>query len=291
MTSVTERYLAWDTSSVTGVISAFEITNGELREVVSWSLSLDTSRHSERLLWSIDTVLQSAGWTINDIKGIAVGVGPGSFTGLRIGIATARMLAKTLGIPVIPISSLALLARGVVDHFNVVSDWASKEKKSIESILILACTDATKGEWFTLSGNLKSVRDCISFADGDLPGIWGRGVIEGVLTPDEVIEHAKKHLKKAGASARWIAVGSSVKRYEEVFKQLPVKSRVKVENPALHQVQVSSISRLAFEAIQQGLLRESDTLKPRYLRASEAEVKLQKGLLKPNPVHHRGGVA
>ena len=291
MTSTTSRYLAWDTSSVTGVISAFEIANGELREVVSWSLSLETSRHSERLLWSIDTVLQSAGWTIDDIQGIAVGVGPGSFTGIRIGVATARILAKSLNIPVIPLSSLALLARGVVDYLNVAKEWNSKEKKAIDSILILACTDATKGEWFTLSGPLRTVRDCITFADGDLPGIWGRGVTEGVLTPDDVLEHAKKALKKMGTSARFVAVGQSVKRYEDVWKKLPARSRVKVDHPSLHQVQVSSLSRLAFEAIQQGLKRESDTLRPRYLRASEAEVKLQKGLLAPSPVHHRGGVA
>ena len=60
-----KKYLAWDTSSATGLVCAFEIKGNELREVVSWSLSLETSRHSERLLWSIDTVLQGAGWKID----------------------------------------------------------------------------------------------------------------------------------------------------------------------------------------------------------------------------------
>ncbi|MBC7396830.1 MAG: hypothetical protein H7333_05245, partial [Bdellovibrionales bacterium] len=61
-----KRYLAWDTSSATGLVCAFEIRGNELKQVASWSLSLETSRHSERLLWSIDTVLQSAGWKIHD---------------------------------------------------------------------------------------------------------------------------------------------------------------------------------------------------------------------------------
>ena len=291
MAEKSERYLAWDTSSVSGVIAAFEVTGTELREVVSWSLSLETSRHSERLLWSIDTVLQSAGWKLEDLSGIAVGVGPGSFTGLRIGIATARILAKSLNIPVIPLSSLALLARGAVNALLSIEDFDSKQKKAADSVLIIACTDATKGEWFTLMGNAKSVRDCISFADGDLPGIWGRGVTEGVLTPDDLVAEIEKQLEKKDSSIRWLAVGQSVKRYEEVWKKLPVKSRIQFENESLHHVQAFSLIRLSFEAIQQGLKRDASTLKPRYLRASEAEVKLQKGLLKINPVHHRGGVA
>ena len=274
------RFLAWDTSSITGVVSAFEIEGTKLREVVSWSLSLETSRHSERLLWSIDTVLQSAGWKLKDISGIAVGVGPGSFTGLRIGVTTARMLASTLNIPVTPISSLALLAQNAVAVLP-----------SLDKTLIIACTDAAKGEWFTLFGNAKSGRDCVTFAESDHPGVWGRGVLEAVMPPDEVFEKAKAHLKKLGDEAKWIAVGQSIERYADLWKTLPQKQRISDFPENCHQLNPQILTRLAFEAINQGIQRPASTLKPRYLRDSEAEVKLRKGLLKPNPLLHRGGIA
>lgn len=291
MSEKTERYLAWDTSTITGVIAAFEITGNVLREVVSWSLSLETSRHSERLLWSIDTVLQSAGWELESLSGIAVGVGPGSFTGIRIGVATARILSRSLSIPIIPLSSLAILSRGAIESLRLIKEWDSKEKKSVDSILVVACTDATKGEWITLMGQAKAVRECITFSEGDLPGIWGRSVVEAVFTPEVLFEQIKNQLKKMGEGAQYLALGQSVLRYPELWDALPKKSKVELESTELHHVQVSSLIRVSFEAIQQGLKRESSQLRPRYLRASEAEVKLSKGLLKVNLTSHRGGVA
>lgn len=278
--SEAKRFLAWDTSSVTGVVSAFELHGSELREVVSWSLSLETSRHSERLLWSVDTVLQSAGWKLKDISGIAVGIGPGSFTGIRIGVTTARMLASTLSIPVIPLSSLALLSRNAVNALP-----------SLEKTLVIACTDATKGEWFTLFGKAKAVRDCVTFAEGDAPGVWGRGVGEEVLPPNEIMERVKKDLQKMGDESKWIAIGQSVERYPDLWKELPQKFRVKELPDGIHKISPQVLARVAAEAIQQGIVRNASSLKPRYLRDSEAEVKLRKGLLRVNPLLHRGGTA
>lgn len=69
-------------------------------------------RHSQVLLGEIErSVEQAGGWA--RIERIAVGVGPGSFTGLRIGISTARALAQAREIPIAPVGSLAALARGI----------------------------------------------------------------------------------------------------------------------------------------------------------------------------------
>ena len=70
-------------------------------------------RHSGRLLALVEAALAEAGGTWEDVEVIAVGVGPGGFTGLRIGIATARALAQGNGIPVAGVSSLHALARNV----------------------------------------------------------------------------------------------------------------------------------------------------------------------------------
>ncbi|HEY6770996.1 MAG TPA: tRNA (adenosine(37)-N6)-threonylcarbamoyltransferase complex dimerization subunit type 1 TsaB [Solirubrobacterales bacterium] len=69
-------------------------------------------RHSEVLLAEIERAVEAAGgWP--RIDRIAVGIGPGSFTGLRIGIATARALAQARGLPLAPVGSLTALARGI----------------------------------------------------------------------------------------------------------------------------------------------------------------------------------
>jgi tRNA threonylcarbamoyladenosine biosynthesis protein TsaB len=68
--------------------------------------------HASRLLPLVERALEEAGVTWDDVERIAVGVGPGGFTGLRIGIATARALAQARGLPLVPVSSLAALAAG-----------------------------------------------------------------------------------------------------------------------------------------------------------------------------------
>ena len=69
--------------------------------------------HARELMPSVARVLREANLTYADLDTIAVGVGPGTFTGLRIGVATARALAQAEQIPVHPVSSLAALARGI----------------------------------------------------------------------------------------------------------------------------------------------------------------------------------
>jgi tRNA threonylcarbamoyladenosine biosynthesis protein TsaB len=86
--------------------------------------------HARELMPAIVEVMDQAQARFGDLEAIAVGVGPGSFTGLRIGIATARTLAAANGLPLRPVSSLAALAAG------------------IESELALALIDAKRGELF-----------------------------------------------------------------------------------------------------------------------------------------------
>jgi tRNA threonylcarbamoyladenosine biosynthesis protein TsaB len=73
-------------------------------------------RHGEELLQRIDELLAEAGVARGDLSGVVVGTGPGSFTGLRIGLATAKTIAYSLGIPLVGISStLALAAATTAD--------------------------------------------------------------------------------------------------------------------------------------------------------------------------------
>ena len=87
--------------------------------------------HANRLLAAAEEALARAGLGWDEVERIAVGVGPGSFTGLRIGIATARALAQARALPLVAVSSLEALARGAGD-----------------AGLVLAVLDARRGEAF-----------------------------------------------------------------------------------------------------------------------------------------------
>ena len=69
--------------------------------------------HASELMPAVAQVMERAGLGWDDLEAIAVGVGPGAFTGLRIGVTTARALAHAAGLPLRPVSSLAALAAGI----------------------------------------------------------------------------------------------------------------------------------------------------------------------------------
>ena len=69
--------------------------------------------HNERLAPAVHNLVRDADWNMVDLQGIAVSIGPGSFTGLRIGLAVAKSLAYTLEIPIVAVNTLDVLAHGV----------------------------------------------------------------------------------------------------------------------------------------------------------------------------------
>jgi tRNA threonylcarbamoyladenosine biosynthesis protein TsaB len=101
-----DRVLAIETSSPTASLALLE---GD--EVRAWRCNTEAHTHAERLLGLLGECMQSAGWQRTDLQKVCVGVGPGSFTGLRVGIALAQGLALGLGLPLVGVPSLAALAR------------------------------------------------------------------------------------------------------------------------------------------------------------------------------------
>jgi tRNA threonylcarbamoyl adenosine modification protein YeaZ len=89
------RLLAIDTSGTNALVALGE-RNGSLLAERRWQAGY---RHGEELLARIDEMLRTEGTSLADLGGIVVGTGPGAFTGLRVGLATAKALARGLGIP------------------------------------------------------------------------------------------------------------------------------------------------------------------------------------------------
>jgi len=104
--------LAFDTSTphCSVALTTGGIEDGEV--VASVSLGSGVT-HSRRLLGSIDRLMQQSALTLTDVSCVAVGLGPGSFTGLRIGMATAKGLVHGAGKKLIGISSLDAIAAAV----------------------------------------------------------------------------------------------------------------------------------------------------------------------------------
>jgi tRNA threonylcarbamoyladenosine biosynthesis protein TsaB len=99
------RVLAVETSSLAGGVA---LLDGE-RLVAEYLLDVSVT-HSERLMAAVERVLADACWTPRDLAGLAVAVGPGSFTGLRIAVSTVKGLALALEAPIAAVPTLDAMA-------------------------------------------------------------------------------------------------------------------------------------------------------------------------------------
>lgn len=120
--------LALDTATAAVTVA---LHDGE--RVVAGATRVDPMRHGELLAPLVTAVLSEAGAVRQDLTAVAVGVGPGPFTGLRVGLVTARMLGAVLEIPVYGVCTLDVLAVAAVDAgavtgpFLVATDARRKE--------------------------------------------------------------------------------------------------------------------------------------------------------------------
>lgn len=107
--------LGFDTSTAASTAAVLLDDGGAFEILPPPGRLHDRPAHATELLPAVHEAMERAGVGFGDLAAIAVGLGPGTFTGLRIGVATARALAKANGLPVRGVSSLASLAAGMPD--------------------------------------------------------------------------------------------------------------------------------------------------------------------------------
>lgn len=107
------RIVALDTSSRRGSVALLEGSTQLDVQVRAYQRHDTENEHAERMLGLLEQALRDAGWSKTDIEKVVVGVGPGSFTGVRIGIAVAQGLMLGLGVPGVGVGSMAALAAGL----------------------------------------------------------------------------------------------------------------------------------------------------------------------------------
>jgi len=119
--------LAFDTAT-----PAVTVALHDGQRVLAETVTVDARRHGELLAPSIAKVVADAGAEPGDLTAIAAGVGPGPYTGLRVGVVTARVFGRTLAVPVYGVCTLDVLARAAAPaaagrEFLAVTDARRKE--------------------------------------------------------------------------------------------------------------------------------------------------------------------
>jgi tRNA threonylcarbamoyladenosine biosynthesis protein TsaB len=126
------KILAADTSTMSGSLALLDDEN----LTAEWTLR-SAQTHNRRLLKSIDSLLREAGWDLETVDAFAVAGGPGSFTGLRIGMSTMKVLAWTTGKLYASISSLDALALPFCFSANPVCALLDARKSEVYCALYL----------------------------------------------------------------------------------------------------------------------------------------------------------
>jgi len=193
-----------------------------------------SGRHAESISPQIAFIKEQAGINYSELGAIAVDIGPGLFTGLRVGIATAISIAHALTLPVIGISSLDLLA--------FPARWTSR--------LIVSAMDARRGELFTalfrrVPGGIQRVRDA------------------NVCTAEDLAAEIQTFDEPS------LLVGDGALRYAEVFESL---GRVELAEQGLAHPSARAMVQLAHaRAMREEFVQPWD-LEPIYLRKPDAEI-------------------
>ncbi len=134
--------LAFDTATAGCAVCVLLADGQALEERPDPARLFTQPAHTRELLPAVARVLDAAAIGFGDLTGVAVGVGPGAFTGLRIGVATARAIASARDVALTPVSSLAALAKTAVD--GLPAGAGQNDPPSA----VLAVNDARRREFF-----------------------------------------------------------------------------------------------------------------------------------------------
>jgi tRNA threonylcarbamoyladenosine biosynthesis protein TsaB len=189
--------------------------------------------HAERLAPAISNLLDETGVELAEVGVIAVDVGPGLFTGIRVGVATAKSLGQGLGVQVIAVSSLELLAWMAID-----AGWRGS---------VCSVVDARRGEVFV--GSFDQSRECLSTT---------------LLKPHELSRYFESLERPL------LAVGNGVLRYRD---ELDSRTDLSIAGDALASPSATALVSIATEMVGSGIApSEPNAISALYMRDADAKV-------------------
>jgi len=204
--------------------------------------------HSETLMPMVDQVLRESEIGVQDLDAIAVTIGPGSFTGLRIGLAAAKGLSLASGKPLIGVSTLDVLAHNI----------------AFSDSLICPLLDARKQEVYT--------------AFYDSSGIYPlRLTADMACSPEELVNRVQAQAE-ASARKKVVLLGDGFNPYAQFFQDA-LQECLQVPPAHLLLPRAAALGSLAWLRAGERDFDDAFTLRPVYVRLSEAEYRLGKGEL------------
>lgn len=241
------RVLGLDTATSATVVGLLELA-ADGRELTAVERRDDPPprtrpRHTTALLALAVDVLDEVGIGWDQLDLLAVGTGPGTFTGLRIGISTARALARARDLPIVGVSTLRSLAAAAVAAAQA------------QDRLALAVLDARRGEVFAAG-----------WVDPGAP--YQPLIVPAAVAPERLAAGL------AETDERWLAVGDGAVAFRQVLERSG--ARVPDDGAALHRASALTHCRLATDLSPQN----PNDVRPEYLRRPDAELTLRAGASK-----------
>ena len=228
--------LALDNSGMCGSVAL--VSQGLC--LAEYSLS-STTTHSRRLLATVHQIMEETGLTWERLAAFAVSAGPGSFTGLRIGLTTAKGLVMATGHPLIAVSSTTTLACQL--------PWTEK--------LICPLIDARKHEVYT------------AFYRCDHNGIPRRTSNIVAITPEELVLQIEEEV---------IFLGDGGLIYQDLLRER-LGERASFASPEIFFMRAAALGRCALDKWSRQEFLDPASAIPDYVRPSEAEIGLKTGAL------------
>lgn len=204
--------------------------------IAEYTLNVEAT-YAERLMPAVDRVLQDARLTIREVEGLAVSIGPGSFTGLRIGLGTVKGVALATGKPVVGVPTLHALAWGL----------------PYCRYPVCPILDARKEEVYTA---------LFEYRGAELVCLME----ESVLGPEELVQRIQQPTLFVGDG--WRVYGAFLR---EILGDLAIPP------PTSRGASPAAVADLGRRRLLQGEQDAAEALVPRYIRPSEAELKRRKG--------------
>ncbi len=223
--------------SSTPVASVALVEDGCLRGEITVNIGLT---HSEQLLPLIDDLLVQTKMKLQDVTGIAVASGPGSFTGLRIGMATAKGLAQGCQIQLTGVPTLLALAYTVAGCNGLVSPVLNARKQEVYATL------------FRFGG--EKTEQLIPY-QAVCPQQWAK----------ELSSYAEPV----------VLVGDGTMVYADIWEEVLGKNAF-LPLPGVLQARAATVAWLGEKSLREKGAEDIHSLKPMYLRPSEAEARLKK---------------
>jgi tRNA threonylcarbamoyladenosine biosynthesis protein TsaB len=220
----------------------------ELGERITHGIKAD----SEILFNSLDFLLNEHDIDLNEIDGISVSIGPGSFTGLRVGLALAKGLAQVRGCPLVAVPTLDALAE------------EANPKSQIPNPKLNICPvlDARKREVYGAM-----YREKEGLARGSL-NMMERVSDYRVLSPGRLFDEIESESKK---DEEFLFIGTGVEVYRDlIVDHFGVKAHFLTPNP-LSPAPVK-VAALGLQSLKRGEVEDVNYLEPLYIRPSQVEV-------------------